>query len=165
MLLVTRLKDIPSNLGGGFVNAGTKVNTQVVIWEKFKNKLLLKVRSYNAVANDNLPIYKSVKANNLEPVIYAFDIKVKNTDSTANLVDVTKFLDSHKIGSRLLFAGNLLKQPYFKDVEYRVVGDLTHTDTTMNNTFWIGVQPSLTKEMLEFSALKIRTFLGVNGLN
>ena len=52
MLLVTRLKDIPSGLGGGYVNAGTKVNTQVVVWEKFKNKILLKVRSYNAVADD-----------------------------------------------------------------------------------------------------------------
>jgi len=94
MLLVTRLKDIPSNLGGGFVNAGTKVNTQVVVWEKFRDKLLLKVRSYDAVANDSLPIYKSVKANNLEPVIYAFDIKAVNPDSTANVVDVTKFFGS-----------------------------------------------------------------------
>jgi CDP-6-deoxy-D-xylo-4-hexulose-3-dehydrase len=45
--------------------------------------------------------------------------------------------------------------------EYRISGDLTNTDIVMNSTFWIGVQPSLTKEMLEFSALKIRTFLGV----
>lgn len=91
MLLVTRLKEIPSGLGGGYVNAGSKTNTQVIVWEKYKNKLLLKVRSYNAIANDSLPIYKSVKANNLEPVIYAFDIKVANADSTATLVDVTKF--------------------------------------------------------------------------
>ena len=51
MLLVTRLKDIPAGLGGGYVNAGSKTNTQVIVWEKFKKKLLLKVRSYNAVAN------------------------------------------------------------------------------------------------------------------
>jgi hypothetical protein len=94
MLLVTRLKDIPAGLGGGYVNAGTKTNTQVVIWEQFKKKLLLKVRSYNAVAEDSLPIYKSVKANNLEPVIYAFDIKAKNPDSTATVVDVTKFFST-----------------------------------------------------------------------
>lgn len=94
MLLVTRLKEIPASLGGGFVNAGTKVNTQVVIWEKFRNKLLLKVRSYNAIADEELPISKSVKANNLEPVIYAFDIKVKNPDSTATVVDVTKFFST-----------------------------------------------------------------------
>jgi hypothetical protein len=94
MLLVTRLKDIPAGLGGGYVNAGTKTNTQVVIWEKFKKKLLLKVRSYNAVAEDSLPIYKSVKANNLEPIIYAFDIKAQNPDSTATVVDVTKLFST-----------------------------------------------------------------------
>lgn len=94
MLLVTRLKDIPSGLGGGYVNAGSKVNTQVIVWEKFKKKILLKVRSYSAVANDSLPIYKSVKANNLEPVIYAFDIKAKNPDATATLIDVTKLFST-----------------------------------------------------------------------
>ncbi len=94
MLLVTRIKDIPSGLGGGYVNAGSKVNTQVVVWEEFQNKILLKVKSYNAVADEELPIYKSVKANNLEPVIYAFDIKTQNTDSTAVVIDVTKFFTS-----------------------------------------------------------------------
>ena len=91
MILVTRIKDIPADLGGGYVNAGSKINTQVVVWEKFQNKILLKVKSYNAIANDSLPIYKSVKANNLEPIIYAFDIKSHNLDSTAVLINVTKF--------------------------------------------------------------------------
>ena len=94
MILVTRIKDIPADLGGGYVNAGSKINTQVVVWETFQNKILLKVKSYNAVANDSLPIYKSVKANNLEPIIYAFDIKSQNQDSTAVLVDVTKFFST-----------------------------------------------------------------------
>ncbi len=94
MLLVTRIKEIPAGLGGGYVNAGSKINTQVVVWEKFQDKILLKVKSYNAVANDSLPIYKSVKVNNLEPIIYAFDIKTQNQDSTAVLVDVTKFFTS-----------------------------------------------------------------------
>jgi len=94
MLLVTRIKDIPAGLGGGYVNAGSKINTQVVVWEEFQNKILLKVKSYNAIANDSLPIYKSVKANNLEPILFAFDIAVQNQDSTAVLVDVTKFFTS-----------------------------------------------------------------------
>jgi hypothetical protein len=94
MLLVTRIKEMPSGLGGGYVNAGSKMNTQVVIWEKFQKKILLKVKSYSAIANDSLPIYKSVKANNLEPIIYAFDIKVNNVDSTTVLIDVTKFFSS-----------------------------------------------------------------------
>ena len=94
MLLVTRLKELPAGLGGGYVNAGSKINTQVIVWEQFKNKILLKVKSYNAVANDSLPIYKSVVANNLEPIIYAFDIKTQNIDSTAILVDVTKLFST-----------------------------------------------------------------------
>jgi hypothetical protein len=94
MLLVTRLKELPAGLGGGYVNAGSKINTQVIVWEQFKNKILLKVKSYNAVANDSLPIYKSVVANNLEPIIYAFDIKTQNIDSTAVLVDVTKLFST-----------------------------------------------------------------------
>ena len=46
MLLVTRLKELPAGLGGGYVNAGSKINTQVIVWEQFKNKILLKVKSY-----------------------------------------------------------------------------------------------------------------------
>jgi hypothetical protein len=94
MLLVTRIKEIPAGLGGGYVNAGSKINTQVIVWESYKNKVLLKVKSYNAIANDSLPIYKSVKANNLEPIIYAFDVQSQNTDSTAILINVTKFFST-----------------------------------------------------------------------
>jgi hypothetical protein len=94
MLLVTRIREIPAGLGGGYVNAGSKINTQVIVWEAYKNKVLLKVKSYNATANDSLPIYKSVKSNNLEPTIYAFDVKSQNTDATAVLVDVTKFFST-----------------------------------------------------------------------
>lgn len=94
MLLVTRIRELPSGLGGGFVNAGTKINTQVVVWEQYKNKILLKLKSYNAVANDSLPIFKSVKANNLEPIIFAFDIKTQNNDSTAVLIDVTSLFST-----------------------------------------------------------------------
>jgi CDP-6-deoxy-D-xylo-4-hexulose-3-dehydrase len=61
-----------------------------------------------------------------------------------------------------LFAGNLTRQPYMENITYRISGDLVNSDNVMNNTFWIGVQPALTKEMLEFVASKIETYLGVN---
>jgi len=67
-------------------------------------------------------------------------------------------LDQKKIGTRLLFAGNLTKQPYFENVEYRVVGDLTNTDKTMNQTFWVGVQPALSKENLDYISEKLEEF-------
>lgn len=98
---------------------------------------------------------------NSNPSWFGFPLTLKDGCGVAR-VDVTKFLDSHKIGSRLLFAGNLLKQPYFKDVEYRVVGDLSHTEKTMNDTFWIGVQPALDTAHLDFVAEKLEEFFGLN---
>ena len=71
------------------------------------------------------------------------------------------FLDQFKIGSRLLFAGNLTKQPYFSNVEYRIEGDLTNTDVTMNQTFWVGVYPGLDKVHLNYIAEKIEEFFGI----
>lgn len=77
-------------------------------------------------------------------------------------VDLISYLDQNKVGTRLLFAGNITRQPYMVNQNYRISGDLVNTDYVMNNTFWIGVQPSLSAEMLEFAALKIETYLGVN---
>lgn len=94
MLLVSRIAKLPSGLGGGYVNAGTETNEQMVVWERFQDKILIKVKSYNAVANDSLPINISVRANNYEPTLYAFDIATFSKDSTAAVVDVTKFYSS-----------------------------------------------------------------------
>jgi len=102
-----------------------------------------------------------VPTENSNPSWFGFPITLKD-DCGSTRVDVTKFLDANKIGSRLLFAGNLLKQPYFKDVEYRVAGELTNTDKTMNDTFWIGVQPALTEEHLDFVIEKLEEFFGLN---
>jgi CDP-6-deoxy-D-xylo-4-hexulose-3-dehydrase len=98
---------------------------------------------------------------NSNPSWFGFPITLKD-HCGANRVDLLKFLDNHKIGSRLLFAGNLTKQPYFVDIDYRVVGELTHTDKTMNDTFWIGVQPALTNDHLDFVVEKMEEFFGLN---
>ena len=98
---------------------------------------------------------------NSNPSWFGFPLTLKS-ESGVTRVELTRFLDDNKIGSRLLFAGNLLKQPYFKNVEYRVVGDLTNTDITMNYTFWLGVQPALTFEQLDFVADKLEEFFGLN---
>lgn len=94
MLLVSRIAKLPSGLGGGYVNAGSETNEQMIVWERFQDKILIKVKSYNAVANDSLPINISVKANNYEPTLYAFNIEAFNKDSTATVIDVTKFYSS-----------------------------------------------------------------------
>jgi CDP-6-deoxy-D-xylo-4-hexulose-3-dehydrase len=98
---------------------------------------------------------------NSNPSWFGFPMTLK-PESGVTRVELTRFLDDNKIGSRLLFAGNLLKQPYFNDVEYRVVGNLTNTEITMNYTFWLGVQPALTNEHLDFVANKLEEFFGLN---
>jgi CDP-4-dehydro-6-deoxyglucose reductase, E1 len=98
---------------------------------------------------------------NSNPSWFGFPITLKK-ESGVNRVDLIKFLDQNNIGSRLLFAGNLIKQPYFKGVEYRVVGELTNTDITMNNTFWIGIYPGLNHHHLDFVVERLEEYFGLN---
>jgi len=94
MLWVTRIAQIQNGLGGGYVNAGSKTNEQVVHWVRYQNKILLKSKSYVNVADSSKAISNSVRVNNYEPTIYAFDIKAFNTDSTNIIIDVTKFFST-----------------------------------------------------------------------
>jgi CDP-6-deoxy-D-xylo-4-hexulose-3-dehydrase len=100
-------------------------------------------------------------AEGSDPSWFGFPITVRECSPVSRL-DLTTYLDQNKVGTRLLFAGNLTRQPYMINAKYRVSGELTNTDNVMNNTFWIGVQPALTREMLEFTVGKIEAFLGVN---
>ena len=97
---------------------------------------------------------------NSTPSWFGFPITVKESAGVSR-VDLTKYLDQNKIGTRLLFAGNLTRQPYFENVEYRISGKLTNTDITMNSTLWLGVFPALGKEQLDFIAEKLEEFFGV----
>lgn len=106
-------------------------------------------------------LHLPIPTPNSNPSWFGFPITLKE-NSGVNRVDLLRFLDDNKIGSRLLFAGNLTKQPYFKDIEYRVVGDLTNTDITMNQTFWIGIYPALGQEHFDFIGDKLEEFFGLN---
>ena len=96
---------------------------------------------------------------NSDPSWFGFPITLRD-DAPVNRVDLLKYLDQHKIGTRLLFAGNVMRQPYFEGRNYRVAGSLARSDTIMNNTFWIGVYPALDSEMLDYTAQKISEFMG-----
>ena len=96
-----------------------------------------------------------------EPSWFGFPITVREA-ADVDRVELLKYLDQYKIGTRLLFAGNLSRQPYFEGRAYRISGELTATDIIMNNTLWIGVYPGLTEEMLSFVVEKIETFFGLH---
>jgi len=98
---------------------------------------------------------------NSDPSWFGFPITIK-ASAGINRVDLLQYLDQNKIGTRLLFAGNLTRQPYMKGRNFRISGALTTTDTVMNDTFWIGVYPGLSKEMLDFVIAKLEAFFGVN---
>lgn len=98
---------------------------------------------------------------NSDPSWFGFPITLKD-DCGFTRVELIKYLDENKIGSRLLFAGNLIRQPYFKGVDHRVVGSLKNTDKTMNDTFWVGIYPALDNEHLDYIAERMEEFFGLN---
>jgi CDP-6-deoxy-D-xylo-4-hexulose-3-dehydrase len=95
-----------------------------------------------------------------DPSWFGFPITLRD-NAPVSRRDLLDYLDQKKIGTRLLFAGNLTRQPYMIGRNFRVNGQLTNTDKVMQDTFWIGVQPALSEEMLEFAASSIGNFLGI----
>jgi len=75
---------------------------------------------------------------------------------------VVRWLEAHRIGTRLLFGGNLIRQPAYRNHNYRVVGDLKQADEVMHRVFWIGVYPGLTHVMLDYVAETIRTLISMH---
>lgn len=94
-----------------------------------------------------------------DPSWFGFPITLR-PEADVRRVELLTYLDQDKVGTRLLFAGNLTRQPSMVGQNYRVSGDLANTETIMQNTFWIGVQPALTPEMLDYAASRIELFFG-----
>ncbi len=118
---------------------------------------------YNGLKDLQDKIILPEPEKNSKPSWFGFLISVKE-DSGKSRVELAKWLESNKIQTRNLFAGNLLKHPAFDEMRekgegYRVVGDLKVTDFVMNNTLWIGVYPGMTQEMLDFMIEKIREYI------
>jgi len=93
-----------------------------------------------------------------DPSWFGFPLTVK-ADAPFSRNEITNYLEEYKIATRLLFSGNIIRHPSFEDVKFRVYNDLKNTDFIMNNTFWIGVYPGLTNEMLEYIKNKFEMFL------
>ena len=134
---------------------------------------LEKVPAFIQKRKDNFEFLKSRLANceqflvlpqataNSDPSWFGFPITLKPNAPITRL-ELLQKLDTQKIGTRLLFAGNLTRQPSMIGRNFRVSGDLINTDVVMNQTFWIGLQPALTREMLEFATSQIKAHLGIS---
>jgi CDP-6-deoxy-D-xylo-4-hexulose-3-dehydrase len=95
-----------------------------------------------------------------EPAWFGFPLTIKETAGTGRK-DLLEYLDQRRIGTRLLFAGNLTKQPYFSKIAYRVASTLRNSDVIMSSTFWLGVYPGLSTEMLDYVADELEQYFGI----
>lgn len=95
-----------------------------------------------------------------DPSWFGFPITLRE-NAPVNRTDLLTYLDQQKVGTRLLFAGNLTRQPYMQGRNYRVSGELSRSDEAMNRTFWIGVQPALGQDQLDWATDCIERYLGV----
>ena len=95
-----------------------------------------------------------------DPSWFGFLVMLK-PEAHLRRVELLAYLDQHNIGTRLLFAGNLTRQPYMVGRHFRVSGDLVRTERVMNDAFWLGVYPGLTAEHLNHIATRIEEFLGL----
>ena len=92
-----------------------------------------------------------------EPSWFGFLLTIKNKKIVRN--DLIKYLDSNKIATRLLFAGNLVKQPYMKNLKYRIEGSLQNTETVMTESFWLGVYPGLSCAHLDYVSSVVENYI------
>ncbi|MDD1696209.1 MAG: lipopolysaccharide biosynthesis protein RfbH [Methanoregula sp.] len=96
-----------------------------------------------------------------DPSWFGFPVMVRE-DAPFNREEIVRYLEDHNIATRMLFGGNLIKQPAYADMKFRSAGNLVNTDLVMNNLFWIGVYPGLTEEKIRFVLETFREFVSVH---
>ena len=140
---------------GGETTQLRKVNKFIEIRKSNFNKLKEKLQKF-----DKYLILPKAQENS-DPSWFGFLISVKE-DAPFTRNDIVKYLNDKKIGTRLLFAGNVIKQPYMINRNYKIIGDLKNSNFIMNNTFWIGIYPGINDEMIEYIKLIFNNFFNEN---
>jgi CDP-6-deoxy-D-xylo-4-hexulose-3-dehydrase len=126
--------------------------------EKFIKKRLENFNYlYNLFSELNKYFILPEKTKNSEPSWFGFLLTIK--DEKINRNELLKFLDEKKIGTRLLFSGNVTKQPYMLDKKYIIHKNLKNTDKVMNDSFWLGVYPGLEREHLDYVFSIVKEFI------
>ena len=115
---------------------------------------------YNGLKNIKEFLILPEAEENSDPSWFGFPISLR-PNNRFNRNDLVKYLNNNKVGTRLLFGGNLIKQPYMKNVNFKVYGELKNTNFVMENTFWIGLYPGLSKEHLDYSTNIIKKFFTI----
>jgi CDP-6-deoxy-D-xylo-4-hexulose-3-dehydrase len=148
----------------GYNLKATDMQAAIGVEQLKKLPLFIKARQKNfKLLYDGLKKYEKYfilpeMESKADPSWFGFIISVrKNAGFTRN--EIVKYLENNKIATRMLFAGNIIRHPSFKDVNYRVYENLNNTDFIMNNTFWIGVYPGLISEMIDYIINKIKKFI------
>lgn len=103
-------------------------------------------------------IFLPVATAGSDPAWFAFPVTVKENAGFSR-TELTNYLDSKKIETRNIFAGNILRQPAYGDIKHRVQGELKNTDTIMNNSFFLGTFPGITKEQIDYTLTTIEKFI------
>jgi CDP-4-dehydro-6-deoxyglucose reductase, E1 len=117
-------------------------------WDKI-NKAILEMQDY---------FIPHQPTKDSEPSWFGYALTVKDNPKFSR-DDMVKYLNENRIATRLMFGGNLIKQPAYKDKNFKISGELINADIVMNSTFWIGVYPGLTNEMIEYMIEKIKAFI------
>jgi CDP-6-deoxy-D-xylo-4-hexulose-3-dehydrase len=156
-------KYIYSHLGYNLKSGDIQASIGLAQLDRLESFVELRRRNWNylrkglADLSEHLLLPRATE--NSDPSWFGFAITVqKSSPKTRN--EIVQALDKKKIGTRLLFGGNLLRQPAFAGTPRRVHGELTNTDRVMNDTFWLGVWPGLTLPMLDYVLDSVHHILG-----
>jgi CDP-6-deoxy-D-xylo-4-hexulose-3-dehydrase len=146
------------NLKGTDIQAALGV-TQLAKIDEFHEKRRFNFNYLLSTLGDIEDFVLPTPTANSNPSWFGFPITIRK-DSRIQRAELLKFLDERKIGTRLMFAGNILRQPAYRGISKRVIGDLHNADWIMEQGFWLGVYPGLDDEMLKYVSDSIHEFLG-----
>ena len=145
------------NLKGTDMQAALGVS-QLTRIDEFANRRRENFRYLYAALEDVPGLILPKATPKSDPSWFGFPITL-DPKSSVDREDLLRFLDARKVGTRLMFAGNIIRQPAYKDVEFRIASSLDVADIVMRRTFWVGTYPGLTPPMLDYIADSIREFV------